>query len=302
MFALLILLAAKASATPLFCAEGTASEGHLEEDGVIWAEDVAYFGPRWLAFPAESRAECRGGARRALEASSEQAWPGSRNRSEVAVLNYAQHEQLCVVKLASHPPPQLRPCVGAWAATLFSATSAADDTEMAVAKPGPDGKLAEADTGYAFPEQQVASTVVGHEMNKSFLALETSLPEQGGQLQVSWKALRLGTWRGSLLEGTEGQASWTVLPQLLLPEEVRLIRSRMPPLETFETKPDSIDGNATHELYIYKAAKLLHPALDEVMKPAVKRAMRFARRRFECKAWPRTLIQTFAKNTFTSYL
>ncbi|CAK0911071.1 unnamed protein product [Prorocentrum cordatum] len=94
--------------------------------------------------------------------------------------------------------------------------------------------------------------------------------------------VRLGAWRGYQFVGAEGGAEWALLRGLLSREEARLVLSRMPPLDAFEAKPDSIDGAATHEFYVYKAARLLHRPLDDVMRPAMDRAMLFVRARYAC--------------------
>lgn len=56
----------------------------------------------------------------------------------------------------------------------------------------------------------------------------------------------------------------------------------MPPLDAFESKPDSIDGRATLEFYIMKAAKVLHEPLHAAMAPAVGRALHHVHERYAC--------------------
>lgn len=83
-------------------------------------------------------------------------------------------------------------------------------------------------------------------------------------------------------DGSVGTANFSVFKKLFSNEEAKRIRARLPPTSAFEAKPDSIDGDPTHEFYIYKAAYLKYPPLDEVMRPVVDRVLPFVRTHFAC--------------------
>merc|ERR1719331_1946107 len=52
--------------------------------------------------------------------------------------------------------------------------------------------------------------------------------------------VEFGKWHGSVFQGAEGTSQWSVLRKLLSLHEAKQILKRMPPLEFFEAKPDSI--------------------------------------------------------------
>ncbi|CAE8610624.1 unnamed protein product [Polarella glacialis] len=307
----------------LVCGEQGESElgDPREEDvgGVRWHIGKARFGPPWLDFPADSAVTCASGARRAKssgEAATHQRLylnyspsekrcvvkledrPRSKLRScpgvWTAVLHFEGSPEEVVVEESEQKD---RPAAcdlqtdGTCSTAAFEQSTAqrprattdkiTATTTMTSIAPG-STTSASAATSHRPADKSVPSPAV-HSSPGGLQVTQTTGSDPHGRWFLNSEAIRLGRWSGTRFDGVEGKAKWNLLRGLLPSKEEKLIRSRMPALSDFEAKPDSIDGNATHEFYVYKAAKLLHAPLEEAMRPATERAMRFVRRNYNCE-------------------